>query len=111
MKRDTNGNNIRWLGWKLHIICDSKSELPLDVLVTPASIYDGTVAITMIESFLKTYKNLFKSNYYAMDSGYDFEYVYDDIINKYKAIPVIAYNPRGSLAPPVGLDSDLLRWL
>lgn len=24
-------------GWKLHIICDSKSELPLDVLVTPAS--------------------------------------------------------------------------
>lgn len=24
MKRDTNGNNIRWFGWKLHIICDSR---------------------------------------------------------------------------------------
>lgn len=106
MKRDTNGNNIRWFGWKLHIICDSKSELPLDILVTPASIYDGTVAISMIDSFLKTYKNFFKPSYYAMDSGYDFEYIYEDIIKKYKAIPVIAYNPRGSLAPPEGLDQD-----
>lgn len=106
MKRDTNGNNIRWFGWKLHIICDSKSELPLDILVTPASIYDGTVAVTMIESFLKKYQSRFKPKYYVMDSGYDFEYVYDDIINKFDAIPIIAYNPRGSKSPPEGLDED-----
>ena len=56
MKRDTNGNNIRWFGWKLHIICDKKSELPLNILVTPASIYDGTVAVSMIKSFLKKYQ-------------------------------------------------------
>jgi hypothetical protein len=104
MKRDTNGNNIRWFGWKLHILCDSKSELPLDILVTPASTYDGTVAIPLIEQFLKNYKNLFAPTYYAMDSGYDFEYIYKDIINKYNAIPIIAYNPRGSYAPPEGLD-------
>lgn len=41
-----------------------------------------------------------------MDSGYDFEYVYEDIIKKYNGIPIIAYNPRGSFAPPEGLDSD-----
>lgn len=106
MKQDTNGNKIRWFGWKLHILCDSKSELPLDILVTPASIYDGTVAITMIDKFLERYKSVFSPSYYAMDSGYDFEYVYEDILNKYNAIPIIAYNPRGSFAPPERLDQD-----
>ncbi len=106
MKRDTNGNNIRWFGWKLHILCDSKSELPLDILVTPASVYDGTVAITMIDQFLERYNSIFSPSYYAMDSGYDFEYVYEDIVNNYNAIPIIAYNPRGSFAPPEGLDED-----
>ena len=43
-----NGNNIRRFGWKLHILCDSKSELPLDISVTPAGTHDGTVAIPLI---------------------------------------------------------------
>lgn len=104
MKRDTNGNNIRWFGWKLHILCDSKSELPLDILVTPASNYDGTMALPLIEQFIEHYNNIFKPTYYAMDSGYDLDYVYKDIINRYNGIPIIAYNPRGSFAPPMGLD-------
>lgn len=106
MKRDTNGNNIRWFGWKLHILCDSKSELPLDIRITPASVHDGTVAIPMIEEFLQKYRSVFRPKYYAMDSGYDYEYIYKDIINKCNAIPIIAYNPRGSFAPPEGLDKD-----
>jgi hypothetical protein len=101
MKKDTNGNNIKWFGWKLHILCDSKSELPLDILITPASTY-----IPLIEKFLNNYKSVFKPTYYAMDSGYDFEYIYNDIINKFSGIPIIAYNPRGSYAPPEGLDED-----
>lgn len=106
MKRDTNGNNIRWFGWKLHILCDSKSELPLDILVTPASIYDGTVAIPLIEHFFNTYRDAFKPTYYSMDSGYDFEYIYSDIIKRFNGIPIIAYNPRRSYAPPEGVDED-----
>ena len=60
VKRDTNGNNIRWFGWKLHILCDSKSELPLDIMVTPASNYDGTVALPLIKQFFGNYKDNFK---------------------------------------------------
>lgn len=104
MKKDTNGNNIKWFGWKLHILCDTKSELPLDILVTPASVYDGTQAIPLIEQFLKNYRNIFKPTYYIMDSGYDFDYIYKDIIGKYEGIPIIAYNPRGSYVSPEGLD-------
>ncbi len=106
MKRDTNGNNIKWFGWKLYILCDSKSELPLDISISPASVYDGTVAISLIERFFSNYKDTFKPTYYSMDSGYDFEYIYKDIINDFNGIPIIAYNPRKSYAPPEGLDSN-----
>ncbi|QUH25872.1 transposase [Serpentinicella alkaliphila] len=106
MKRDTNGKKIKWCGWKLHIVCDSKSELPLDILITPASVYDGTVTIKLIQKFLNNYRDVFAPNYYAMDSGYDFEYIYEAITNDFNATPYTAYNHRGSYAPPEGLDED-----
>ena len=107
MKRDTNGNNIRWFGWKLHILCDAKSELPLSIKVTPASVHDGSVASQMIKGFLDSYSGLFKPSHYLMDSGYDYEYIYKDIVDIYEATPIIAYNPRGSKAPPEGLNESL----
>lgn len=58
MKRDTNGNKIKWFGWKLRIVCDSKSELPLDILITPASVCDGTVMIKLIQNSLITIEAL-----------------------------------------------------
>jgi len=106
MKKDTNGNNIRWFGWKLHILCDSKSELPLDILITPASAHDSIVAIPLIEQFQENYDNIFKPLYYVLDSAYDTDYIYKEIIEKHQGIPIIAYNPRGSFAPPEGLDDD-----
>ena len=107
MKRDTHGNNIRWFGWKLHILSDSHSELPLSVMVTSASVHDGTIAVTLIEAFLKQYRRAFSPSYYAMDSGYDYKSVYDAIINQFEAIPIIAYNQRGSRTAPEGLDDSL----
>jgi len=107
VKRDTNGNTVRWYGWKLHILSDSKSELPLEIMVTPANVYDGTVALPLIENLFSNFGNTFNPRYYAMDSGYDFNYIYKAIVNDYQARPVIAYNPRSSKSPPVGLDEDL----
>lgn len=76
----------------------------MDILVTLASNYDGTLALPLIEQFFEHYNSTFRPTYYAMDSGYDLDYVYKDIINKYNGIPIISYNPRGSFAPPAGLD-------
>lgn len=104
MKRDTNGNNIRWFGWKLHVLCDSKSELPMEVLVTPANVYDGTQALPLIENFKNSYVDAFKPKYYTMDSAYDFKSNYRSIIEDHKGSPVIAYNPRGSKTPPEGMN-------
>ncbi len=105
-KKDTHGNDVKWFGWKLHILCDVKSELPLDILITPANVYDGTQAIPLIEQFTKNYKNIIHPLHYVMDSGYDFENTYKEIVSKYNGLPIIAYNPRGSYAPPEGLDEN-----
>lgn len=105
MKRDTNGNNIRWFGWKVHAVCDSKSELPLDIIITPASNHDGTLAMPLIESLKKNYNGLFKPEYYTMDSGYDYKSNYLHIIAKYEGKPVIALNPKGTKVPPEGMNA------
>ncbi len=36
-KKDTNGNQIKWFGFKLHAAVDSKSELPIALEVTPVN--------------------------------------------------------------------------
>jgi len=55
---------------------------------------DGTTALPLIKQFFGHYNNIFRPTYYAMDSGYDLDYVYKDIINRYNGIPIIAYNPK-----------------
>ena len=99
-KNDTDGNKIKWFGYKLHILCDCKSELPLSILLSPASYHDGELARPLIKKYLTQYSGVLNTKYYSMDSGYDQEKNYTYIINEVKAIPIIAYNKRGAYAPP-----------
>lgn len=88
-------------------MCDSKSELPLEFDVTPASNHDGTRALPLIEQLFNSYNGAFKPKYYAMDSAYDIDEIYTTITSKFDGSPIIPYNPRSSYAPPEGLDKDL----
>lgn len=63
MKGDTNS----WSSWELHIFRDSEDKLPLDILVTPASNYDGTMPLSLIKQFFQHYNDIFKPTYYAID--------------------------------------------
>ncbi|QGU94944.1 transposase [Clostridium bovifaecis] len=105
-KRDTDGNKIRWFGYKLHILVDCKSELPLSILMSPASYSDGDLAMPLIKKFITKYSGVFSPKYYIMDSGYDFQKIYDYITNEVKSQAIIAYNPRGQYAPPEGLNEN-----
>lgn len=107
MKKDTNGNNIRWFGWKLHILADCASELPLKVMVTPANVYDGTVVIGLIKEFREAYGHLFNPEYFIMDSGYDLKENYGYIAKEINSQPIIALNQRGSYAPPEGMNEKI----
>lgn len=105
-KNDTDGNKIKWFGYKLHILCDCKSELPLSILLTPANYYDGELARPLIKKYLAQYSGLLNTKYYSMDSGYDQEKNYRYIIDEIKATPIITYNKRGAYAPPEGFNED-----
>ncbi|MDW8803194.1 hypothetical protein P8V03_18870 [Clostridium sp. A1-XYC3] len=48
-KRDTDSNKICWLGYKLRILADCKSELPLSVLLSPASYSDSELAVPLMQ--------------------------------------------------------------
>lgn len=106
-KRDTDGNDIKWFGWKLHILSDCKSELPLAIEITPASVNDGIMAIPLMEKLKDAYGDAFHVKHCIMDSGYDIQDNYDYITNEFCAQPIIAYNKRGSFAPPDGLNERL----
>lgn len=103
-KNDTDGNQIKWFGYKLHILCDCKSELPLSILLSPASYYDGELAMPLIKKYLNRYSGVLDTKYYCMDSGYDQVKNYNYVISEANATPIIAYNKRREYAPPEGFD-------
>jgi transposase len=106
-KKDTDGNDHKWFGWKLHILADCKSELPLNIIVTPANVNDGTQAIPLIKQLMAHYGSVFCPKYYLMDKIYDVEDIYGYIIEHTEGQAIIAYNKRGSYAPPEGLNENL----
>lgn len=106
-KKDTDGNDVKWFGWKLHILADCKSELPLNIAITPASVNDSTMAIPLIKDLKESYGSVFSPKYFIMDSIYDIEDNYNYIINNTEGQAIIAYNKRGSFAPPEGLNENL----
>ena len=105
-KNDADGNKIKWFGYKLHILCDCKSELPLSILLTPASYYDGELAKPLIKKYLQQYSGVLDTKYYLMDLGYDQNKNYEYIVNTANAAPIIAYNKRGEYAPPEGVNEN-----
>jgi transposase len=103
-KNDTDDNKIRWFGYKFHILADCKSELPLSIMLSPASYSDGDLAIPLIKKFLTKYSAVLNPKYYIMDSGYDFKKNYNYLTNIVKSQGIIAFNPRGQYASPEGLN-------
>jgi transposase len=103
-KLDTNGNQITWFGYKLHIAADVKSELPVALSITPASTNDGIMAESIIKECSDNLNS--KPQYYLMDAGYDQKSIYELIRKDYKAQAIIPLNHRGAKEPPEGLDWD-----
>jgi IS5 family transposase len=82
---DTNGNQITWFGYKLHIATDIKSELPIAWSITPASTNDGIMAKSILEECSENLNS--KPRYYLIDAGYDQKTLYELIRKDYQAQP------------------------
>lgn len=103
-KRDTDANKIKWFGYKLHQSVDTKSGLPLGVVITSASVHDSQPVIELMN---KTRTNLLNTPaYWVMDAAYDNMEIYETVKNDYHAQAIISLNHRGAKQPKAGYDFD-----
>ena len=104
IKSDTNGNPIKWFGYKLHIGTDVKSGLPIAIKVTPANCSDSSVALDLVKQCCANVQT--PIDYFLMDAGYDHREIYSLIKDRYHAQAIIALNKRGAKQPQAGFDWD-----
>jgi IS5 family transposase len=86
-------NLYYWFGYKLHLLIDSLTELPVSFAVTPANIADTIKLPTLMEK-AKLKRPEAKPEVVIFDKGYDSKDNNDVIYNDYKAIPIIPIRER-----------------
>jgi transposase len=101
--RDYSDPDARWgykrkdyifFGYKVHLIVDAKSQLPLDVKVTPGNEADSPQAKPLLKGAKERHPEI-KIDSSSMDSAYDSYENYRFAIEDIGAAPIIALNLRG----------------
>lgn len=83
-----------FFGYKVHLIVDAKSQLPLDVKVTPANSSDSPQAKPLLKGATERHPEI-RMDSSSMDSAYDSYDNYRFAIEEMKMAPIIALNRRG----------------
>jgi hypothetical protein len=96
-KRNAKGHSESWVGYKLHID-SADGDIPINCVLTSASVHDSQVAIPLATMTAARVTNL----YDLMDRAYD-----DAVIRQHSRdlghVPIIDVNPRAT----VGLKQEL----
>jgi len=101
--RDYSDTDAQWgakskdyifFGYKVHLIVDAKSQLPLNVKVTPANEADSPQAKPLLKGARERHPEN-KIDSVSMDSAYDAYENYRSAIEDMGVAPIIALNPRG----------------
>jgi IS5 family transposase len=85
--------NYFFFGYKVHLIVDAKSQLPLEVKVTPGDAADSPQAKPLLKGAKKKHPEV-KIDTSSMDSAYDSYENYRFAIKDAQITPIIALNPR-----------------
>ena len=102
-KRNPQGNVFYWYGYKIHIVLDTKSELPVAFRVVSANIHDKTVFLPLLKDLMETSPGV-RFKYYIADEAYDSQDIYTILRNEFEAQAIIPLNTRGAKEPPPGFD-------
>jgi transposase len=94
-----------FFGYKVHLIVDARSQLPLEVIVTPGNEPDTSQAIPLLKGSQKKHPEV-KMKTSAMDSAYDDHKNYRFAVKEAHVAPIIAINPRNGVD---ALTSNSLR--
>lgn len=92
-KLDTSSKKKFYYGYKLHLLADTKYEIPVAANVTPASQSDVRTASRVLQQARFTYGK-FHPDYVICDAGYSSNKLRRHIKRQYRAEPVIKFNPR-----------------
>jgi len=95
-----------FFGYKIHLIIDVQSQLPLEVIVTSGEVADNTQAIPLLENTQKQHPQLTLRSA-TMDSAYDDQTIYEHYAEN-EISPIIALNPRNTQGK-TQIGNDLVR--
>jgi len=101
VKKNSEGKNVFWYGYKAHLAVGTKSQYILQSLFSSGNLNDGKAAIPLLKGIHERVK-LSTLRYHTMDAGYDYEPIYEQI-HRMDHQTVIAYNKRNE-PEPEGFD-------
>jgi len=101
VKKNSNGKNEFWFGYKGHFAVGTSSQYILQSLFSSGNLNDGKAAIPLLKG-IDERLSLSNLRYQTMDAGYDYEPIYKQVYQMGNQ-SVIAYNKRNE-SEPVGFD-------
>ncbi|TPG74755.1 IS4/IS5 family transposase [Brevibacillus laterosporus] len=100
MKKNSDGKNMYWFGYKAHLAVSTKSQYILCFLMFSGSMNDGKAAIPLLKGIQSVLPNHMR--YAIMEAGYGYVPIYQ--IGRMNAQAIVAYNKRNE-GEMIGLDS------
>jgi transposase len=101
VKKNSEGKNVFWYGYKAHLAVGATSQYILQSLFSSGNLNDGKAAIPLLKGIHESVP-LPSLRYETMDAGYDYEPIYTQI-HRMGHQSVIAYNKRNE-PEPIGFD-------
>ncbi|MBQ0138223.1 MAG: transposase [Kurthia sp.] len=91
IKKNSNGKNTFWFGFKGHLAVSTKSQYIVSRLMTSGNLHDSKAAIPL----LKKVEHMTPAHFTTVvfDAGYDYEPIYEQATKQQMRV-VIPYNPR-----------------
>ncbi|WP_017470474.1 IS1182 family transposase [Amphibacillus jilinensis] len=101
VKKNSEGKNVFWYGYKGHLAVGTSSQYILQSLFSSGSLNDGKAAIPLLKGVDECLSLPFLT-YQTMDAGYDYAPIYVQV-HRMGNQSVIAYNKKNE-AEPIGFD-------
>lgn len=101
VKKNSEGKNVFWFGFKGHLLVDCKSQYILTSLLSSGNVNDGKMAIPLLKALAEKHPYLNPSHILA-DAGYDLLPIYQQV-QTMGAHALIDYNKRNE-QPVEGKD-------
>jgi transposase len=101
IKKNSEGKNTFWFGYKGHLAVGTKSQYILQSLFSSGNLNDGKAAIPLLKGVHERLPSLV-IRFGTLDAGYDYVPIYEQLY-RMNAQSVIAYNKKNE-SDPIGFD-------